>query len=89
LGTIANGANATITLVTRVDAGVPAGTAIANTATVTSAVSDPTPANNTSSTSASPTLVIPTLSPFGFGVLGLALAACAATFLRSTVFAKS
>jgi Domain of unknown function DUF11 len=48
LGTLANGATATVTLVVHVDTATPAGT-IANSATVNSETSDPTSRNDSAS----------------------------------------
>jgi uncharacterized repeat protein (TIGR01451 family) len=49
LGTLASGSTATVTIVVNVTA--PAGTTLTNTAVVTSAVTDPNPANNSGTTS--------------------------------------
>ncbi|MGG5258682.1 CARDB domain-containing protein [Phycicoccus avicenniae] len=47
VGTLASGATRTITLVGRVDADVASGATLTNSATVSSATTDPTPGNNT------------------------------------------
>jgi hypothetical protein len=49
LGTLASGSTATVTIVVNVTA--PAGSTLTNTAVVTSAVTDPNPANNSGTTS--------------------------------------
>jgi large repetitive protein len=76
LGTIASGGSASITLVVHTTSGS-SGTTITNTATVSSAVTDPVPGNNSSTASttvgATP---IPALSYGGLGLLALLLGAC-------------
>jgi large repetitive protein len=79
LGTLANAATATVSLTVHTIVGTAPGTVISNTATVSSAVADPTPGNNTStaSTTVGPA-TIPTLSTWGLVLLGVLLAACGA-----------
>jgi large repetitive protein len=61
LGSIANGASATITLVVHVGPSVADGTVISNTASVSSTTADPTPANN----SATSTTTVTTSADLG------------------------
>ncbi|MGZ5492352.1 MAG: IPTL-CTERM sorting domain-containing protein, partial [Thermoanaerobaculia bacterium] len=79
LGTLANGANATIQLI--VSNTIASGT-VSNTATVTAAETDPAPANNSSTASTSVSAAIPTLSEWTLLALALALAAVALTRMR-------
>jgi uncharacterized repeat protein (TIGR01451 family) len=74
LGTIANGANATITLTVTLPA---AQGPVSNTATVTSANPDPDPANNTSTSNIAviPAAAIPTLSTTVLLLMAVAFAA--------------
>lgn len=84
LGTMANGASATIALVVTSPS---SGGAFANTATVASTTPDPSTANNTSTWSVTLTTTgspagAPALSNLGLGLLALLLMAYAARFLQ-------
>jgi uncharacterized repeat protein (TIGR01451 family) len=84
IGSLNNGGTATVSLVVHTASNLAISTSISNTATVTSGVTDPTPGNNSSTatlTIGTPPS-IPTLSPFGMGVLGLLLAAGGAMLQR-------
>lgn len=74
LGTLANGANATIQLIVRNT--IASGT-VANTATLTAVETDPAPANNSSTASTGVSAAIPTLSEWTHLALALTLAAAA------------
>jgi len=75
LGTLANGASATVVIQVVAPSSAAAGP-VANTATVTGNEADPVVTNNTSTaTSALGSVAIPTLSPWALGALALALAA--------------
>ncbi|MEO8035849.1 MAG: DUF11 domain-containing protein, partial [Acidobacteriota bacterium] len=80
LGTLAASGTASIALV--VQAGSTSGSAISNTATVSSGTADPNPANNSSTTGVTVVDSIPTLSPLGMALLALALGAAGALFIR-------
>jgi uncharacterized repeat protein (TIGR01451 family) len=71
LGTVNIGASATISLVAHTPANV---STFSNTATVSSATTDPTPGNNTSTANTSPVTAIPTVSIWGLGLLTLLMA---------------
>ena len=84
VGALANGANAACNVTVTVDAG--AGGDLVNMASVTADNSDPTPANNSASTTVTvggaSVLEIPTLGAAGLALLALLLAAGAALLMR-------
>jgi uncharacterized repeat protein (TIGR01451 family) len=79
LGTMNLSASATISLVAHTPINF---SSFSNTATVSSATADPTPANNTSTASTAPAATIPTLSTLGIGLLTLLLAGFGVVALR-------
>src|SRR6266852_4573162 len=80
LGTLANGGTATIALV--ITASATPGM-LSNTATVSSAVSDPNPANNTATSTVTTFVVIPTLSEWMLLLLALSLGGVGFLLMRS------
>ncbi len=84
IATLNSGASASFTLVAHLDSAVAPGTTISNTATVSTSVTDPTPGNNgsTSSAPAHSIAAVPTLSTAGLFLLALALAGAAAFLTR-------
>lgn len=78
LGTLANAASATITLVVTANGT----TAITNSASVTAVETDPTPANNAATATIVPATAIPTLNEYALLALALLLAAMAAMKMR-------
>jgi uncharacterized repeat protein (TIGR01451 family) len=81
LGTVTSGSSAGITLVVHTPA---APATFNNTATVTSAVPDPTPGNNSASATSTPPASVPALSTWGLGLLTLSLAGFGGLALRKT-----
>jgi uncharacterized repeat protein (TIGR01451 family) len=86
---LANGANASFTLVVKVNGSTGAGTVISNTATVSSDTADPNGANNSSTSAATvaaapppAAAAIPTLSEWAMVALGLLIALLGITLLR-------
>jgi uncharacterized repeat protein (TIGR01451 family) len=77
LGTMASGGTATVTIVAQATTLGPA----VNTATVSSASSDPNPANNTATATFTVVAQIPTLSPLLLALLAALLAAIAVSLL--------
>lgn len=76
---LASGASATLSLVVRVDPGIAAGTALTNTASVSSPSTDPAPANNAANavTQIGSVPVIPTLSHAAIAVLAMLMVVAA------------
>jgi hypothetical protein len=78
IASMAAGSTATFTIVAQVSGAAVVGSVISNTATVSSATTDPTPANGTSSAgsvvaNAGPPQVIPTLNEWMLALLALLL----------------
>jgi uncharacterized repeat protein (TIGR01451 family) len=79
LGTMAANSSATVVLIVRSTGSLGP---VANTALVSSATTDPNPANNSSTSTVTVTTSVPALSTWGLGMLALLLTACAARFRR-------